>query len=68
MFGSVGLPEGVVIAAIVAIVLAIAWPAARICGRLGFPRWLGLFAVIPMVNLALLWFVALAPWRRQPRE
>ncbi len=38
------------------------WPAGRICRRLGFSPWLGILAVVPVVNLLLLWFVAMAPW------
>ena len=59
---SMGLPELLVILYIAAIALAVAWPAARICDRLGFPRWLGVLAIVPVANLALLWFVALARW------
>jgi predicted PurR-regulated permease PerM len=60
--GLAGVPELLVILYIAAIALAVAWPAARICDRLGFPRWLGVLAIIPVANLALLWFVALARW------
>ena len=59
---SVGVPELGVVFVIAAIVLAVVFPAARICGRLGFPRWLGVLAIIPIVNLLLLWYVALARW------
>ena len=31
------------------------WPA-------GYAPWLGVLAVVPLVNLLLLWFVALAEW------
>ena len=58
----VGIPELAVVFGIALMALAVAWPAARICGRLGFPRWLGLLAIIPFVSLLLLWFVALSRW------
>ena len=67
---SVGLPELVVVLLIATMVIAVVWPAARICHRLGFPSWLGVLAVIPLANVLLLWFVALARWpspRSSPR-
>ncbi len=62
MFGSVGMPELIVLIVIVGMALVVVWPASRICHRLGFSRWLGVLAVIPLANLLLLWFVALARW------
>ena len=59
---SVGPPELVVIALIASMALLVVWPAARICRRAGFPRWLGIFAIVPIANVLLLWFVAMAPW------
>jgi hypothetical protein len=57
-----GVPEFLVVIAIVAVALSVIWPAARICQRVGFCSWLGVLAVIPIANLLLLWFVALAEW------
>jgi hypothetical protein len=68
MFGSAGMPELVVVVAIVAMALLVVWPAGRICRRLGFSPWLGVLAVIPLANLLLLWFVALAKWPRSAPE
>jgi len=63
MFGPVGLPELMVILPIVTTMLvALVWPAARICRRAGFSPWLGVLAVVPLANLVLLWFVAFATW------
>jgi len=63
MFGSsVGVPELMVVMAIVATGLIVAWPAGRICRRIGFSPWLGLIAVIPILNVILLWFVAFSEW------
>jgi predicted PurR-regulated permease PerM len=59
---TIGTPELLVILYIAVIAVAVAWPAAQICSRLGFPRWLGVLAIIPVANLVLLWFVALARW------
>jgi hypothetical protein len=61
--GTIGPPELTVVAVISLFVLVlIVWPAARICRKAGFPPWLGAFAVVPIANLLLLWFVALADW------
>ena len=56
------IPASVAVLAIAVMALVVVWPAARICRRLGFPRWLGVLAVIPLANLLLLWFVALSQW------
>jgi hypothetical protein len=68
VFGGIGVPEFVIVLVVVAGFLAVCWPAARIAERLGFPRWLGLLAVVPGVNLLLLWFVALTRWPRVEPE
>jgi hypothetical protein len=62
MFGSIGLPELLVVLAIVASSLVVIWPAGRICRRAGFSPWLGVLAVVPIANVLLLFFVALAEW------
>lgn len=61
---SIGLPELVTMLAILGAGLVVVWPAARICRRLGYSRWLGVVAVVPIANVVLLWVVALAPWPR----
>ena len=60
--GRIGIPELLVILAISAMSLIIVWPAARICRRAGFSRWLGVLAIVPLANLLLVWFVAFAEW------
>ena len=57
-----GMPELVVVSLICAGALVVIWPAARICKRLGFSPWLGILAAIPLTNVLLLWFLALARW------
>jgi len=64
--GSIGVPEVVLIFAIVSMGLVLVWPAGRICSRIGFSPWLGILAVVPVVNVLLLWYVAFAPWPRAP--
>lgn len=52
----------VVLAVTLVYVAAIVWPATTICRRVGFSPFLGVLAVIPIANLALLWYLALARW------
>jgi len=58
MFGSLGLPELLV----VVFAGAIIWPATRICAKAGYSPWLGVVAVIPIGNVFLLWFLAFSEW------
>jgi len=39
----------------------------KILGRMGFPPWLAILASIPIVNLVLLYYVAMTPWPIDPR-
>ena len=62
-----GLSEILVIfPVVVASALLLIWPAARICRRIGFSPWLGALAIVPVANLLLLWFVAVAQWPSGP--
>lgn len=45
---------------VIAIVAVI--PAWRICQRTGYPGLLGVLILVPLVNLALLYFIAFADW------
>lgn len=56
------MPELVVTLMILAMSAAVVYPAMRICRRVGLPPLLGLLAIVPLVNVALLWFVAVTPW------
>ena len=60
----IGMPEITVVALLAAMALAVIWPAATICRRLGFSPVLGLLAPIPIANVLLLWFVAFSRWPR----
>lgn len=44
----------------------VAYPAGRICSRLGFSPWLGLIALVPVANVLLLLFVAFSRWPSCP--
>ncbi|MCK7545985.1 hypothetical protein MLC59_17640 [Marinobacter bryozoorum] len=37
-------------------------PARRICQRTGYPGWMGVLILIPIVNLVLLYFIAFSDW------
>ncbi len=41
-------------------------PFWRIFGRMGFPAWLAIMASLPLVNLIVLYYVALNPWPKGP--
>src|SRR5262249_17435710 len=53
-----------VVLAVSAVVLI--WPAARICRRAGFSSWFGILIIVPLANLFLFWFVAVAEWPNLP--
>jgi hypothetical protein len=38
------------------------WPVCRICSKAGFPWLLGLLALVPFLNLVLLFVLAFAEW------
>jgi hypothetical protein len=63
-----GLPELTVTLVLVAMILAVAFPAGRICRRVGYPAALGILAVVPLANLILLWFIAFAEWPARTRS
>ncbi|TAM56525.1 MAG: hypothetical protein EPN53_01650 [Acidobacteria bacterium] len=48
-------------------VVAILLPACRICIKAGYPSWVGVFALVPGLNLVLLWFVAFSEWPLEKR-
>ena len=59
MIGTLGLPELVILLSTMVVgALVVVWPVARILSRLGFPPWLAAIAVIPLLNIGLLYYVA----------
>jgi hypothetical protein len=62
MFGSLGMPELLIL---IVIAVGVVWPASRICAKAGYSPWLGLVVLIPGANILLLWFLALAEWPRK---
>mgnify|MGYP005871667117 CR=1 FL=1 len=37
-------------------------PAWRICQRTGYPGWMGILILVPVLNLALLYVLAFSNW------
>ena len=63
MVGHISIGEVFGLLVIIAGPLAlVAYPAGRICSRLGLSPWLGLLAMVPILNIVLLLYVAFIPW------
>lgn len=39
--------------------IAIIWPMMKLAGKLGKPEWMGILAVVPCVNIIILWMWAM---------
>ena len=65
-----GIPELAMSLFVLAMSAVLVWPAARICGRLGYSPWLAALVLVPLGNLLLLWFLAFTEWpiERSPRR
>ncbi len=59
MTGRIAVEELVVILAVAILVVI---PVARICRRAGYSPWLAAWVLLPVANLALLYFLAFARW------
>ena len=57
-------PEMLLIS-VMAILLVL--PASRICAKAGYPAWLGGLAILPVVNVALAFFLAFSTWPIEKR-
>ena len=63
MLGHISTAEIFGLLAMMAVTIAlVAYPAGRICSRLGFSPWLGVLAMVPFLNVLLLLYVAFSPW------
>ena len=60
MFGNTMLAGHWLWMLVIGIVVVI--PALRICQRTGYPGWMGVLILIPIVNLVLLYFIAFSDW------
>ncbi|MDX1755504.1 MAG: hypothetical protein R3175_05520 [Marinobacter sp.] len=47
---------------LLAFAIVVVIPVWRICQRTGFPGWISILVLIPLLNLALLYFIAFADW------
>lgn len=63
MSGTLGASELVVVL-LVALLGAglVVIPACLICRKAGYIPWIGVLALVPLVNLVLFYFIALARW------
>jgi uncharacterized protein (DUF983 family) len=65
-FEASGFPA---VLALLLLAAVIVYPFWRILPRAGIPPWVAIFAVFPLVTLALLWVLALKRWPGDaPRE
>ena len=62
LLGGMGLPEMLIVLSFLLLGLLVVWPAWRILTRVGLPPWMGILAVIPYVNVVLLFYVAFTEW------
>ena len=61
--GGLGLTESMVICFIaVFLMLIIVLPYWKIFGKAGFSSWFSVLMVMPLVNIAMLFFLAFAEW------
>jgi len=58
----------VLLVALAVLAIVIALPASRICRKAGYSPWLGVLAMIPVCNVALLWYLAFAEWPGRQRS
>ncbi|NNE43433.1 MAG: hypothetical protein HKN12_04440 [Gemmatimonadetes bacterium] len=48
--------------------LLVVIPAWKLAERMGYPGWLGVGILAPMLNIVLLWIVAFGPWPGEEAE
>jgi hypothetical protein len=54
-----------IVGSLIVVVLVIAlliWPYFKIFSKAGFSGWLALLMLVPLVNIAMLFFLAFAEW------
>ena len=59
MFGSLGLPELLVIVMLLGVLVVPLWLILR---RVGLPPFVALVAFLPLAGVIVLWYIALARW------
>ena len=65
MHGGFG-PGGLLVVIAYAVVVCI--PIGKILGRVGFSGWWSLLAVVPLLNVILLWVFAFTDWPNLPKR
>jgi len=59
MGGSIG---SMTLILIVLYLFVVVFPIWKILDRMGFPGWLSLLSLVPILNLVMLWVLALREW------
>ena len=59
---SIGIWQVIIVLGYLIIVLV---PVAKILSRAGFSKWLSVLAIIPIINIVLLWVFAYVSWPNQ---
>jgi uncharacterized membrane protein YhaH (DUF805 family) len=67
MFG-LGLPELIVITAILLFLCIPAYFVARILNKAGFSGWYSLLCLLPVINVICLWVFAFIEWPIEKRN
>ena len=69
MFG-IGLPELIIIAVILSIIIVPVLLMGKVLSKAGFSAWLSLVSLIPLLNIIALWVFAFIRWPNvdQPRQ
>ena len=60
MHGGVGMGGGLFFIILYAVVVC--FPVGKILSRVGFSGWWSLLALVPLVNVIMLWVFAFADW------
>jgi len=58
----IGLPELLIIAVILLIIIVPVWLMGKILVKAGFSGWFSLISFVPIVNVIALWIFAFIPW------
>ena len=61
---SIGATELIVAVVFLSIGIIPFW---KIFGKAGFPQWLALFLLVPVLNVILLYYVAFTHWPNRPQ-
>lgn len=51
---------------VIAWIIGVGWPIAKIMKRIGFSGWWAALAFVPLANIIGLWVLAVTRWPRDP--